>query len=130
MQHVPTLFITHSPLGGRGVFVGEDLPVGSIIEICPVIIISETDKKKIHETFLHDYYFLWGSDEKRAAIALGYGSLYNHSYTPNAQFIAIEKEESIIIESITPIEAGSEITINYNGDFDDKSPLWFNGKPA
>jgi len=128
MQHIPTLFITHSPLGGRGVFVGEDLPADCIIEICPVIIISEADKKKIHETFLHDYYFLWGADEKRAAIALGYGSLYNHSYSPNAQFIAIEKEETIIIESITPIEAGSEITINYNGDFDDKSPLWFSKK--
>ncbi len=126
MQHIPTLFITHSPLGGRGVFVGEDLPVGSVIEVCPVIIISESDKKKIHETFLHDYYFLWGTDEKRAAIALGYGSLYNHSYTPNAQFTAIEEDESIVIESILPIEAGSEITINYNGDASDQSPLWFN----
>jgi len=125
MQHIPTLFITQSPLGGRGVFVGEDLPAGSFIELCPVIIISEADKKKIHETYLHDYYFLWGTDEKRAAIALGYGSLYNHSYAPNAQFIANIEEESILIESIQPIQAGSEITINYNGDVNDKSPLWF-----
>lgn len=126
MQQVPTLFITDSPLGGRGVFVGEDLPAGSFIEICPVIIISEADKKKIHETLLHDYYFLWGIDEKKAAIALGYGSLYNHSYTPNAQFVAILEEESILIESILSIEAGNEITINYNGASDDQSPLWFN----
>jgi len=128
MQHIPTLFITDSPFGGRGVFVGEDLPSGSFIEICPLIIISETDKEKIHETFLHDYYFLWGIDEKQAAIALGYGSLYNHSYAPNAQFVAILEEESILIESILPIEAGCEITINYNGASNDQSPLWFTGK--
>lgn len=128
MQHIPSLFITHSSLGGRGVFVGEDLPANSIIEICPVIILSEMDKEKVHETFLHDYYFLWGADEKQAAIALGYGSLYNHSYSPNAQFIANIEEESITIESIAPIEAGSEITINYNGDVEDKTPLWFNKK--
>ncbi len=128
MQHIPSLFITNSPLGGRGVFVGEDLPANSFIELCPVIILSETDKEKIHQTFLHDYYFLWGTEEKQAAIALGYGSLYNHSYSPNAQFIANLEDESILIESITPIEAGSEITINYNGDASDKSPLWFNKK--
>ena len=103
--------------------MGEDLPAGSFIEICPVIIISEADKKKIHKTFLHDYYFLWGIAEKQAAIALGYGSLYNHSYAPNAQFVAILEEESILIESILPIEAGSEITINYNGASGDQSPL-------
>lgn len=124
MLHIPTLYIADSPLGGRGVFVGETLEAGNVIEICPVIVLSEKDKEMIHQTHLHDYYFLWGEAEKQAVIALGYGSLYNHSFAPNASFMADHDAKTLIIESTQQIGAGEEITINYNGD-GDFTPLWF-----
>ena len=127
MLHIPTLFIAPSTLGGRGVFVGEDLPAGSLIEICPVIILSKKDRKVIHETRLHDYYFLWGKKENKAAIALGYGSLYNHSFQPNAQLLSDIPARQFVIESLVPISAGEEVTLNYNGG-NDQAPLWFRTK--
>ena len=106
-------------------FTLDDIPVDSLIEICPVIVLSETDLKNIHQTDLHDYYFLWGENENECAIALGYGSLYNHSYHPNARYLLDFEEKTIDIMAIRPIEAGEEITVNYNGDPEDPSPVWF-----
>lgn len=90
MNRLSFIYIAESPLGGRGVFTTEFIPVGTLIEIAPVIVLAEQDLKLIHDhTILHDYYFLWTDDGKSAAIALGYGSLYNHSYMPNAEYLQI-----------------------------------------
>ncbi|MCB9285330.1 MAG: SET domain-containing protein-lysine N-methyltransferase [Lewinellaceae bacterium] len=125
MQRLPFLYISDSPLGGRGVFTLDEIPADSLIEICPVIILSGFDMKQIHQTDLHDYYFLWGDEQDQAAIALGYGSLYNHSYHPNAKYLLDYERNTIDIYTIRDIEDGEEITINYNGDPDDPSPVWF-----
>jgi SET domain-containing protein len=125
MQRLPFLYIRQSPLGGRGVFTLDDIPADSLIEICPVIVLSETDMKNIHQTDLHDYYFLWGEEQDQCAIALGYGSLYNHSYHPNARYLLDYEDQTIDIVSIRAIEAGEEIMVNYNGDPKDPSPVWF-----
>ena len=126
--HIPSLYVAPSDLHQRGVFTAEALPVDSAIEVCPVVVLTEKDRELIHQTHLHDFYFTWGEEDKGAAIALGYGSLYNHSYKANARFLVDLEMETISIRSIRPIEAGEEITINYNGDPKDKSPLWFNSE--
>ena len=40
--------------------------------------------KGLAETVLKDYCFNWA--EGKVALALGYGSIYNHSYRPNARY--------------------------------------------
>lgn len=35
------------------------------------------------------------------------------------------EDTTIIIETVRPIEKGEELTINYNGDWDDATPIWF-----
>lgn len=125
MQRLPFLYVRESQLGGRGVFTLEDIPEDSLIEICPVIVLSEYDLKLVHQTDLHDYYFLWGEDQSQCAIALGYGSLYNHSYHPNARYLLDYDKHTIDIYTIKDIEAGEEIMVNYNGEPDDPSPVWF-----
>ncbi|MCB0522647.1 MAG: SET domain-containing protein-lysine N-methyltransferase [Lewinellaceae bacterium] len=124
-QRVPFLYITQSDLGGRGVFTGEPLDEGDLIEISPVIVLPEAELSIIHNTFLHDYYFLWGEAQKQCAIALGYGSLYNHSYEPNARYLLDYEHGTIDFYCIKKIEAGEEITVNYNGEPDVKTPVWF-----
>ena len=116
MQRIPSLYFAPSGQIGRGVFTTAIIPDGSIIEICPVIIIPA------HEV---DYYFIWGEDDDQAAIALGYGSLYNHSYKPNANFSLNLDDRTIEIIAIKDIEAGEEITFNYHGDPDAADEVWF-----
>lgn len=126
MNRLSFVYIAESPLGGRGVFTSEFIPVGTLIEIAPVIVLAEQDLKLIHDhTILHDYYFLWTDDGKSAAIALGFGSLYNHSYMPNAEYFTNIEDKSIDVYAIRDILAGEEITFNYNGMPFDNTPVWF-----
>lgn len=125
MQRIPSLFFGPSKLGGRGVFTLEEVPDDSLIEICPVIALPSEDLPVIHKTKLHDYYFLWGGNDDECAIALGFGSLYNHSRTPNARYWCDPDSDTIEIWSIRDIRPGEEITVNYNGDPEIQDPVWF-----
>lgn len=103
-------------------FTGAEIPAGTIIELSPVILLSAEDRKAIHGTHLHDYYFQWDGD--RAAIALGLGSLYNHDDKANADFELDYEFRQIRFTALRLIKPGEEITTNYrNGDPTMK--LWF-----
>ncbi|MBP7821735.1 MAG: SET domain-containing protein-lysine N-methyltransferase [Saprospiraceae bacterium] len=125
MQRIQDIYFGPSPLGGRGVFTNRDIEEGEIIEICPVIVIPKHEVKLIHKSFLHDYYFYWGEEGNKCAIALGYGSLYNHDYDPNAMYKMDFENDLLEIYALRKIKSGDEITITYNGDENDKSPVWF-----
>lgn len=123
-NRLPFLYIHETKAKGKSVFTAQVIPNGSSIEICPTILLDAKDCAKIHETKLHDYYFLWGTDG-RCAIALGFGSIYNHSSQANADYEMLLEEELISIKAIRDIEAGEEITINYMDNGEQKSVLWF-----
>lgn len=125
MNQRPGLYISDSDDKGRGVFTSEHIPAAEIIEICHVIVVPRAEVPVIHKTVLHDYYFLWGEDMEDAAIALGFGSLYNHAVHSNADFILDIENGTIDIVAVEDIAAGSEITINYHGERGDETPLWF-----
>jgi len=102
------------PCKGRGVVAQRSFRAGETVERPPVIVIPADEAPLIRDTRLAHYYFEWGDDCKQAAIALGYGSLYNHSYTPNARYEFREDEERLEFIALTEILPGEEITINYN----------------
>ncbi len=110
---------------GRGIYATRDIKAGELIEVSPVLISCKNEWAHLKKTVLFDYCFTWGENYEHSAIALGYGSLYNHSYTPNATFDNNVDNLSIDFYAIVDIKAGEEITINYNENADDKSPLWF-----
>jgi SET domain-containing protein len=114
---------------GRGVFSTRSYSVGDLIETSPVIVLSKEDTKKIDETLLYDYYFAWGKNGDQAALALGNGSLFNHSYSPNAKYIKRDSENEINFIALKLIKKGDEILVNYNGNPYSKKPLWFNADP-
>src|SRR5262249_22778378 len=95
-----------------------------LIERCPVIILNPAERDRIGSTILEMYCFCWGTDSEMA-IALGYGSIYNHSYEPNAEFNRAVGEGAIDFVALRDIDRGEEITINYNGLPEDQSPIWF-----
>jgi hypothetical protein len=110
---------------GRGVFALAAIPAGTLIESADVIPIPRAEMHFIERCVLADYDFRWGQDGREGAIALGYGSIYNHSYTPNAHYV--KHFERLIIDFIAlrDIAAGEEIRTNYNGDPASKKMVWF-----
>jgi hypothetical protein len=109
-----SLSVTEFPGKGRGVVAQRRFRAGETVERPPVLVIPAKEAPLIRDTRLAHYYFEWGDDYKQAAIALGFGSLYNHSYTPNARYEFCEAEECLEFIALRDIEAGDEITINYN----------------
>ena len=70
---------------GRGVFASKNFKAGEVIERCPVIRLTPRERKHCSKTALEYYMYPWRST-RSASIALGYGSLYNHSFNPNADW--------------------------------------------
>jgi SET domain-containing protein len=122
------LFIADSFNKGRGVFTSENIPSGTIIEISPVIVMNKKERLLLDQTLLHDYIFEWGKEKNQCCLALGYVSVYNHSYQSNCEYAMDYDEELISIKTMRHIKAGEELSINYNGDWDDKKTLWFDAK--
>lgn len=120
-----SLEIKNSGPKGRGVFASRDFNEGNLIETCPIILCPEQDTEHINRTFLYNYYFNWAPERNRVAIALGFGSLYNHSYDPNAWYEKDFKRNLVVFRCLKPIARGEEITVNYNENPSDKKPVWF-----
>ena len=113
---------------GRGIVALRDIPAGTVIERCPVLIIPAADREKTAPTIVFTYVYMWehGTTEQdlyngvgRAAIALGLSSLLNHSFHPNAIFIRQIDDLELELRSCHAIAAGKEITIDY------QMKLWF-----
>ncbi|OCA82843.1 SET domain-containing protein [Pseudobacillus wudalianchiensis] len=120
-----SIYIKDTGRYGRGVYAARDIRKGELIEISPVVVSPKKEWKYLEKTVLFDYCFSWGKDYEHTAIVLGYGSIFNHSYTPNATFDNNLDNLSVDFYAITDIAEGEEITINYNGEPEDQSPLWF-----
>ena len=122
---LPNLFIASTGKMGKGVYTSEDIAAGVIVEISPVIVMGKDERILLDQTLLHDYIFEWGRDKKQCCMALGYTSLYNHSYFANCEYEMDYDEGIIRIKTMRPIVAGEELFINYNGNWNDQKPVWF-----
>lgn len=119
------IYIARSKIkkAGRGVFAARSIKQGDIIEKCPVLVFPRKDYLLVKKTELRNYYFMWG--KSTSAVCFGYGSIYNHSYEPNATYEKRIREKTIKFIAIKNIKEGEEITVNYNyGKPKDQSPLW------
>jgi hypothetical protein len=125
MMIMSCLFIADSKNRGRGVFSSEDLAAGTIIETAPVIVMSAEERVILDQTLLRDYIFLWGPGETQCCVALGYASIYNHDYLSNAEYEMDFETDTIRIKTVRNINKGEEIFINYNGNWNDSTPVWF-----
>ncbi len=121
----PYLHITQTPSMGRGVFTSEPVPADTVIEISPVIVMTKEERVYIDKTKLHDYIFEWGDDSSQCCMALGLVPMYNHSFKSNCEYIMDFENHLIYIQTVCAVNAGEELTINYNGDWNDEKPLWF-----
>ena len=117
-----SLRVGRSAIHGTGVFATRRFEAGEVIERCPVLVLSGTDADAVVDTVLGNYVYEW---ETGYALALGYGSLYNHSHQPSARYEMDYEADEIHVVARRRIPGDEEITISYNGDADDQAPVWF-----
>jgi SET domain-containing protein len=119
------LYIDKSNGKGRGVFTREKIAADVIIEKSPVIVMGAEDRILLDKTLLHNYIFEWGINKDQCCMALGFVPVYNHSYKSNCEYFMDYEEETIQIKTICPVKRGEELTINYNGDWNNNKKVWF-----
>lgn len=125
-MHVEGIEIRTTKDKGRGVFALRPFPVDTLLEQAPVIVMSATDRAHLDKTLLHDYIFEWQPEGQHlCCMALGNVPVYNHSYSSNCEYFMNYERQEIEIRTIRAVEAGEELTINYNGDWNDTTPVWF-----
>lgn len=122
------LYIADTDQMGRGVFTSEDISKGSVVEIAPVLVMSATERKLLDKTLLHDYIFEWGNGSKECCMALGWVSVYNHSYKSNCEYEMDYARKTITIKTVRKVKAGEELFINYSGSWNATKKVWFDAK--
>jgi len=128
----PYLFIEKTDKKGKAVFTNERIAAATIVEISPVIVMSLADRLHLDQTLLHDYIFEWGKlkdlptgQAGKCCMALGLIPMYNHSYQSNCEYFMDFEDETIFVKTVRAIKKGEELTINYNGNWNDGKKVWF-----
>ncbi len=102
---------------GRGVFAARPFGAGEVVEVCPVILFRKP-YDVLHKE-LKTVVFHWPVPKGARvtqALALGYGSLYNHSNPSNLRYETDGGALVIRFVAVREVGAGEELTINYNAD--------------
>lgn len=106
---------------GRGVFATRAITKDELVEAAPVIVMPARDQNLLHASLLNDYVYEWRDS---IAVALGYGSLYNHSWDPNLEYRKRHAEALIEYVALRDVAEGEELTINYSSSRPDRGDLW------
>ncbi|MEO7486518.1 MAG: SET domain-containing protein [Ferruginibacter sp.] len=113
---------------GRGVFCNQHIAKEEDIEICPVLVLPAKDYDTLVASHLADYFFNFNKEESTLALALGFGSLYNHAVNSNAAYILDRETKTIRFYALEDIATGTEICINYAGEQGKEFNEWFESR--
>ena len=109
--------IKPSPGKGMGVFAIDVIQKDEVIEECYLVKlpIKKWEKSKL----LHDYRFCYpqGPNWEEYVMALGYGSIYNHSDRNNATWRNHPTKRAFQFYALQTIQSGEEICVNYGEDY-------------
>jgi len=109
---------------GRGVFTARDFSAGERVEICPVVLLDL--KAQPFPGQIRRLLYCWS--KTHVALALGYGSFYNHSDHPNLTFQLDPEKLTITFRALRDITAGEQLTISYDYIGEGQNPRkrsWF-----
>ena len=101
---------------GRGLVTTKPIKKGSVILTVETIELNRKDSKIITQTLLDCYNY--ATSHGKSCIALGLGSLFNHSENENVDFSIIKRRGRIMIQytALRHIKAGQQLFINYGYD--------------
>jgi uncharacterized protein len=117
-MHSTAIELRHTgTVRGRGVFARRGFARGELIETVPVLVIKcdFDDLPEAVKTYVFDWETL-ARVPRTHALALGYGSMYNHSNPANLRYEADAREHQLRFIAAREIRAGEELTINYNAE--------------
>ena len=110
---------TH-PIKGRGLFTTQDLPAYTLLHTAPCIVVSKNEYERHVKHTCFEHYLFHCRSTGNMYLALGYGSLFNHSTRPNINYrIHPENREISYSVGYRPIKRGEELLIYYG------SNVWF-----
>lgn len=116
---VPTLAQTNFPnisiaetgtALGRGVFAARAFSPGELVETCPVVLLDLKDQP--FPVQIRRLLYCWSKTQ--VALALGCGSLYNHSDRPNLVLHQVPGSMAITFQAAREIKSGEQLTISYD----------------
>ena len=102
----------------RGVFADVQLPAGALIEAAHCIRLPAVEQRE-HFQFTVLQHYTFNADKGDYLLALGIGSLFNHSSSPNVDYRVDTKHDIIRYFTARKIAAGEELFIFYGPN------LWF-----
>lgn len=108
------LAVKKSTIHGYGVYAEKKMRKGEMLEEC-YFILSDCE----HDVVI-DYIFEANS---RSAILFGYGSLYNHSQDPNAEYKLNLKTKIATFKASRTIQKGEEIFVSYGDEWFDSRDM-------
>jgi SET domain-containing protein len=102
---------------GRGAFARRSFRKGELVEVAPVLLLrcEFDDLPELLKTYVFNWESLAGIKNAHA-IALGYGSMYNHANPASLCYEADPRAGTMRYIAARAIKAGEELTINYNAD--------------
>ncbi|KAI8934237.1 hypothetical protein NX059_008983 [Plenodomus lindquistii] len=121
LQRCPDLVIKIDTPKGRGVFASAPIPAGTIIDICPVLLLGvEENTSHIEKSSLYHYTYNWpvtdenGKSKTVQAVIFGLGSMFNHStQEQNVGWIRDVKRLVITYRALRDISVDEELCISY-----------------
>ena len=102
---------------GRGVVTTRAIEAGATCEVAPLMLLPPRSR---WSGFDHVF-----DVDGRAGVAGGMVSFVNHSYAPNSAYDIDADALLVTLYALEAIPAGTEVTVNYNGDPADQRPVWF-----
>ena len=102
------LSVKKSSKHGYGVFAEKTIKKGELIEECYIIL------SKGGDDVLQDYYF---DANGKYALFTGFGSIYNHSDDPNADYTINKKNKLATLKADRTIRKGEEIFVSYGNEW-------------
>lgn len=100
---------------GRGVFADRDFVAGEIVETAAVVLLQSDFASLPQE--IKSIVFNWGAlcgIGDMHAIALGYGSLYNHASPASLRYQPDPANLALQFIATRDVHAGEELTVNYD----------------
>lgn len=117
-HHKLSLELRKHPVRGRGVFCAAgSIPQNTLVEVSPILLFTSDEYEQHGKFTIADHYtYRW---QGGYALALGLGSMFNHSSKPNVGFIRDFKNGVIRYVTLREVKQDEELCISYG------SNLWF-----
>ncbi len=96
---------------GWGAFCAKKIPRNADFNVTPLLVLTTREAKLMADSSLEPYWYAFGS--RGRALALGLGSIMNHSSTPNCSFHFSKTRRTLTFFSLKTIPAHSELLHDY-----------------